>query len=51
MNCPVCKSENIKHEENREDNGVCGPGYSSWIVDEYYVCKDCGVMFKDKTKY
>ena len=47
MKCPVCKSENIKHKEIREDNDVCGPGYCSWVVDEYEICQDCGIMFKN----
>ena len=42
MKCPLCKSENIKNKKKKDNNRVCGPGYSSWIIDEYYVCKDCG---------
>ena len=48
--CPCCKSRNHKKVEKRQDNGVCGPGYSSWVVSSYYVCKDCGVMFQDPSK-
>jgi hypothetical protein len=51
IKCPSCKSTSKDHIEKRNDNGIYGPGYSSWIVDEYYVCKKCGTMFKDMEKY
>ena len=51
IKCPSCKSTSKDHIEKRNDNGVCGPGYCSWIIDEYYVCRKCGTMFKDLTKY
>lgn len=45
--CPHCKSnKNTELVEIRKDNGVFGPGFSSWIIDSYYVCKKCGSMFK-----
>lgn len=44
--CPVCKSENTKDESRREDNGVIGTGYTSWVVEEKHLCNDCGVYFK-----
>lgn len=50
IKCPVCKSTNKKHIVRSENNGVFGPGYSSWIVDDYFVCQNCGVMFKDIKK-
>jgi predicted Zn-ribbon and HTH transcriptional regulator len=50
IKCPSCKSTSKDHIEKRDDNGIIGPGYSSWIVDEYFVCKKCGTMFKDMEK-
>ena len=50
IKCPSCKSTSKDHVVKRNDNGIFGPGYSSWIVDEYFVCKKCGTMFKDMEK-
>jgi len=50
IKCPSCKSTNKKHVVKRDSNGVCGPGYYSWITDEYFVCKDCGTRFEDLSK-
>ena len=50
IKCPSCKSVSKQHVEKRKDNGIYGPGFSSWIVDEYYVCNKCGTMFKDMVK-
>ena len=45
--CPYCKSNNVELEEIREDNGVLGPGYNSWIIYSYYTCKDCKITFRN----
>lgn len=50
IKCPSCKSTSKDHIEKRNDNGIIGPGYSSWLIDEYFVCKKCGTMFKDMEK-
>jgi transposase-like protein len=50
IECPSCKSTNKEHIIKRDSNGVCGPGYHSWIIDEYFVCNECGTMFKDLSK-
>ena len=50
IKCPACKSSNKEHVAKRGDNGVYGPGFSSWLIDEYYYCTDCGVMYKDLNK-
>ena len=50
IKCPSCKSTDKKHVVKRDSNGVCGPGYATWITDEYFVCKDCGTRFEDLTK-
>jgi transposase-like protein len=47
--CPACKSLNIQLVEKQESNGIIGPGFSSWVVDSYYSCQDCGCRF-DKVK-
>lgn len=51
IKCPSCKSTSKDHIEKRNDNGIFGPGYSSWLIDEYFVCRECGTMFKDMEKY
>jgi transposase-like protein len=48
--CPVCKSTNKHHHTKYENNGIMGPGYSSWLVDEYLVCLQCGIHFSDLRK-
>ena len=47
--CPSCNSNNVKVVEKRNNNGIIGPGYASWVVDSYFSCKDCGTRF-DKIK-
>ena len=44
--CPVCKSSNIKDISKYESNGILGPGYRSWQIDDVRECQDCGVHFK-----
>ncbi len=44
--CPLCKSDNVKHEELTRSNEVCGPGHHTWIIMEYWVCEECGIMFQ-----
>lgn len=48
IKCPSCKSIDTKLVQKRDNNNVCGPGYYSWIVDEYYSCNKCGVRFDKK---
>lgn len=50
LKCPSCGSTSKDHVEHRDDNGIIGPGYASWVTNEYYVCKKCGTMFKDLEK-
>lgn len=44
--CPLCKSEDINKSERRENNGIIGPGYSSWVVSSNCICNNCGIMFQ-----
>jgi C4-type Zn-finger protein len=46
VTCPVCKSKNNEHIIKRNNNGVFGRGFRSWIIDDYFVCENCGVIFK-----
>ena len=48
--CPVCKSMDKAHIVKSGSNDIIGPGYRSWVIDEYYVCNECGVMFRDLVK-
>jgi uncharacterized protein YbaR (Trm112 family) len=48
--CPVCKTTNVKLEERRNDNGIIGPGFRSWVVNSQYHCQECGVLFKPVVK-
>lgn len=50
LSCPVCKSTKKYCVVKSDNNGVFGPGYSSWKTEEYLVCESCGVMFKDINK-
>lgn len=50
IKCPSCESTMKRHIVKREDNGIIGPGHRSWVVDEYFVCLECGTMFKDLNK-
>ncbi len=50
IQCPSCKSNDKEHIVKGDNNGIFGPGYRSWIIEEYYVCQSCGTMFKDLTK-
>lgn len=47
--CPNCHSTNIRNDSIRNNNGIIGPGYKSWLVEEKYSCNDCGVYFKPVT--
>ena len=51
IECPVCKSTDKIHHIKRDSNGIIGPGRSSWIVDEYLICKICGVHYNDIEKF
>ena len=50
INCPVCKSINKIQRIKRKSNGIMGPGHSSWITDDYLVCRRCGIHYDDVTK-
>ena len=51
IQCPLCKSTDKHHYIKRDSNGVMGPGFSSWITEEYLICKGCGVHYSDLKKY
>lgn len=42
IKCPSCKSDKKERFETQENNGIIGPGYSSWVVEAYWICKKCG---------
>ena len=50
INCPVCKSTDKIHHIKRNSNGIMGSGHSSWITDEYLICKGCGIHYSDIKK-
>ena len=50
IECPLCKSTDKIHHIKRNNNGIIGSGYSSWITDEYLICKSCGIHYSDTTK-
>ena len=47
IECPLCKSKDKEYIIKTTNNGVYGPGYHSSVVEEYIVCKSCGIMYKD----
>jgi transposase-like protein len=48
--CPLCKSNNKHLHIDYSSNGIYGPGSSSRIINEYYICNECGILFKDLKK-
>jgi transposase-like protein len=50
LKCPSCDSTMKEHIVKSDNNGVFGPGYRSWVRDEYFVCLECGTMYKDLNK-
>jgi len=50
IECPVCKSTDKIHHIKRQSNGIYGPGHSSWITDNYLVCRNCGIHYNDINK-
>jgi transposase-like protein len=50
IQCPVCKSTDKIHHIKQQNNGVMGPGHSSWVTENYLVCKICGVHYSDLYK-
>jgi len=46
--CPSCKDTDTYLYERFENNGVIGTGCSSWIVDSYWICNECGTQFNPK---
>jgi len=50
IKCPVCQSTKKENIEKTKSNNIIGPGYNSWVTEEYLVCGKCGVMYKDLKK-
>ena len=50
IECPLCKSTNKIHHIKRDNNGIIGSGFSTWVTDEYLICKSCGIHYSDITK-
>jgi C4-type Zn-finger protein len=50
MECPVCKSNDKARHRLMNDNGIMGPGYSSHVILEFYICNTCGVHYSDLKK-
>ncbi len=50
IECPVCKSTKKVNVVKTDSNKVYGPGYSSWVTEDYLICQNCGVMYKDLKK-
>jgi len=48
--CPACKSKDTYLYERRENNGIMGPGFSSWVIDSYWVCNECETHFGRPSK-
>jgi uncharacterized Zn finger protein len=43
--CPVCHTDDIRDISLRQNNGVYGPGFSSWKVIDLMACNQCGTVF------
>lgn len=48
--CPCCKSPSKEHVLNYKHNGIFGPASHSTKIDDYYICKGCGVHYTDINK-
>jgi len=48
--CPLCKSNNKHLHIDYSSNGIYGPGSSSRIINEYYICNECGILYRDLKK-
>jgi hypothetical protein len=48
--CPACKSMDKIHHVKRQNNGIIGSSFQSWITDEYLICKSCGIHYSDINK-
>lgn len=51
IECPICKSTDKIHHIKRNNNGIIGHGYSSWVTEEYLICKGCGIHYDDISKF
>lgn len=51
VTCPCCKGSNIFISKQYQSNNIIGPGSSSWVTSENFVCKTCGIMFLDAKKF
>src|ERR1035437_9751011 len=45
--CPCYKSNEKLTKTKYLDNGIIGQGHNSYIVEEYFICKECGNMYVD----
>lgn len=43
--CPACKSTDTFLYERRENNGIIGPGYKTWVVESRWECNECEAHF------
>jgi uncharacterized Zn finger protein len=50
LKCPACGSEDVKDVSIRDNNGVLGPGYFSWVIAELYSCNKCQQVFRPNKK-
>ena len=50
IECPLCKSTDKIRRIKRKSNGIYGSGSSSWITDDYLVCRSCGIHYDDVSK-
>ena len=50
IECPICKSTDKINHIKRDNNGIMGPGFNSWVTEEFLICKSCGIHYSDITK-
>jgi C4-type Zn-finger protein len=50
IKCPICKSTDKINHIRRDSNGIMGSGFNSWVIEQYLICKSCGVHYSDITK-
>ena len=50
IKCPICKSTDKINHIRRDNNGIMGSGFNSWVIEQYLICKSCGIHYSDVTK-
>lgn len=42
--CPLCESKEFEDISPTQDNGIFGPGFSSWKLVDLWACTKCRIV-------